>query len=97
MSEILIMNLFLAGSGLVLACLGVCYKSKCKKISLFCGLIEINRDIISELEEDMHGLEMPSTTIDLKPHKENHDNHDEISERFRQVINSHEQNFSAPH
>ena len=33
MSEILIMNLFLAGSGLVLACLGVCYKSKCKKIS----------------------------------------------------------------
>ena len=32
-SEILIMNLFLAGSGLVLACLGVCYKRQCKKIS----------------------------------------------------------------
>ena len=97
MSEILIMNLFLAGSGLVLACLGVCYKSKCKKISLLCGLITIDREISAELEEDLSGLEMPKTTFEMpKPHKENHEN-DEITERFRQVINSHEQNFSAPH
>ena len=65
-SEIFLFNLALAFSALGLACLGVCYKSKCKNINMCYGAIVIDRDISAEVEEDKAGLEMPATTFNMQ-------------------------------
>jgi hypothetical protein len=45
----------ITSSGIILACLALCYKSKCKMIKLPCG-IEIQRDI--EAEEELDEIEL---------------------------------------
>jgi hypothetical protein len=53
-SEIFWNSVLITASGIVLACLALCYKSKCKNIKL-CGL-EIERDI--EAEEQIDEIEL---------------------------------------
>lgn len=53
-SEIFWNSLLITSSGIVLACLALCYKSKCKKIDL--GCVQIERDI--EAEEQIDELEL---------------------------------------
>ena len=50
-SEIFWTGLYTAMLGLVLSIVAVCYKSKCKTIK--CGPLEIERDIETELKEDI--------------------------------------------
>ena len=51
-SEIFWTGFVTTSSAIVLACLGACYKSKCSRISLCCGLITLKRDVSIELQED---------------------------------------------
>jgi len=39
--------------GFILALFAIAYKSKCDKVSLCCGAIEIHRAVDIELQEDM--------------------------------------------
>jgi hypothetical protein len=54
LSEVFLSSVLTTGSGLILACLGVAYKSKCKNVNLCCGLIVLERSISVELIEDTH-------------------------------------------
>jgi hypothetical protein len=54
LSEVFLSSVLTTASGLVLACLGVAYKSKCKHVNLCCGLIVLKRSISAELIEDTH-------------------------------------------
>ena len=51
LSEVFYSLVLSTGSALVLACIGISYKSKCKNIKL-CGLVEIERDVEIEYKED---------------------------------------------
>lgn len=56
LSEVFYMSLITTGAGLCAGSLATCYKSKCQKISLCCGLFVIDRDISAEIND--HRLEM---------------------------------------
>lgn len=51
LSEVFYSLVLSTGSALILACIGISYKSKCKNIKL-CGIVEIERDIEIEFKED---------------------------------------------
>lgn len=51
LSEIFYTFLITTSSGLLLALLTLFYKSKCRTVN-FCGLIKIERDVITEQKED---------------------------------------------
>ena len=51
LSEVFYSLVLSTGSALVLACIGISYKSKCKNIKL-CGIVEIERDVEIEYKED---------------------------------------------
>jgi hypothetical protein len=61
LSEVFLSSVLTTASGLVLACLGVAYKSKCKHVNLCCGLIVLKRSISAELIEDTHM--QPNTAV----------------------------------
>ena len=67
-SELFYTNIFLALCALILACLGICYRSKCVKINLCWGGIQIHRQISAELELDENpDIELPETDFTI-PH-----------------------------
>lgn len=51
LSEVFYSLVLSTGSALILACLTLSYRSKCKNIKL-CGIVEIERDIEIEFKED---------------------------------------------
>ena len=51
LSEVFYSLVLSTGSALILACIGISYKSKCKNIKL-CGIVEIERDVEIEYKED---------------------------------------------
>lgn len=53
-SEIFWNSVLITSSGIVLACLALCYKSKCKNVKL--GCLQIERDI--EAEEQIDEIEL---------------------------------------
>lgn len=57
LSEIFYSNLVTICSGIILAVVAVCYKSKCRNINCCYGLIQIDRDVIAEehIDEHEHG------------------------------------------
>jgi hypothetical protein len=69
LSEVFLSSVLTTASGLVLACLGVAYKSKCKHVNLCCGLIVLKRSISTELIEDTH-LQPNNTVQDSYTHTE---------------------------
>ena len=71
-SELFWTNIFLAFCALVVACLGVCYRSKCIRISLCWKCIDIQRDIENEIHNDDH-IEMPTTEMHIP--NDNSDEH----------------------
>jgi len=54
LSEIFYSNLITICSGLILAIIGVAYKSKCRSINCCFGLIQIDRDVEGEEKLDAH-------------------------------------------
>jgi hypothetical protein len=52
LSEVFYSLVLSTGSALVLACIGISYKSKCKNIKLCGGIVEIERDVEIEYKED---------------------------------------------
>jgi hypothetical protein len=54
LSEIFYSNLVTICSGIMLAVVAVCYKSKCRNINCCYGLIQIDRDVIAEEHIDEH-------------------------------------------
>jgi len=54
LSEIFFSNLVTICSGIILATIAVCYKSKCRNIACCYGLIQIDRDVIAEEHIDEH-------------------------------------------
>jgi hypothetical protein len=57
LSEIFYSNLVTICSGIILAVVAVCYKSKCRNITCCYGLIHIDRDVVAEehIDEHEHG------------------------------------------
>ena len=49
--------------GFLLALAGLAFKSKCKNVKL-CGICEIQRDIESEINLEMHERENPRQSLD---------------------------------
>ena len=64
MSEVFWSGFIATASGLLLAILAVCYKSKCKTIRLCMGCVEVERDV--ELEERYDEREMEMKTGEAK-------------------------------
>ena len=61
-SEIFYTSLISTLSGIFLAILAACYKSKCSDVSLCFGLIELKRNIEIEFKEDMRAVDSPRNT-----------------------------------
>ena len=77
-SELFYTNLFLGFSGLILALGALFYRSKCDKVNICCGLIQIHRNIDKELENDAR-IELPDTHMpDVGLDIENHNRHGSI-------------------
>ena len=74
LSELFYSNLVIGVSGLILALAAIFYRSKCDKVNICCGLIQIHRNIESELQNDAH-IEMPDAHI---PDLENNTRHGSI-------------------
>ena len=74
LSELFYTNLFIGFSGMVLGCGALFYRSKCDKVRICCGLIEVHRNIESELQNDAH-IEMPDVHL---PDIENNNRHGSI-------------------
>lgn len=58
LSEIFYSNLVTICSGIILAMVAVCYKSKCSNINCCYGLIEIDRNVAIEEEIDEHNADI---------------------------------------
>ena len=56
-SEIFWSSVVTTASGILLACLAACYKSKCSKVSLCFGLINLKRDTSIEMVEDLKEMD----------------------------------------
>jgi hypothetical protein len=54
LSEIFYSNVVTICSGIILAVVAVCYKSKCRNVNCCFGLIQIDRDVIAEEHIDEH-------------------------------------------
>jgi hypothetical protein len=59
-SEIFWSSVVTTASGIVLALLAACYKSKCRTVSLFCGALELTRDVDIEMQEDKIAMGLKS-------------------------------------
>ena len=71
LSELFYSNLVIGVSGLILALGALFYRSQCDKVNICCGLIQIHRNIESEIEND-RTHELPDTHLDI----ENNTRHD---------------------
>ena len=65
LSELFYSNLVIGISGLILALGALFYRSKCDKVNICCGLIQIHRNIESEIEND-RTHDLPDGHIDLE-------------------------------
>jgi len=65
LSELFYNNLVIGGSALLLALGALFYRSKCDKVNVCFGCIQIHRNIEKEVENDEH-IEMPQTSLDLE-------------------------------
>jgi len=61
-SEIFYTSLISTLSGIFLAILAACYKSKCSDVSLCYGLIELKRNVNIEMVEDMRPADNTNNT-----------------------------------
>jgi hypothetical protein len=66
-SEIFWSSVVTTASGILLACLAACYKSKCSNVSLCFGMINLKREVNIELQEDLK--EMDNTLRKLEEQK----------------------------
>ncbi len=57
MSEVFYTFLITTLGGLIVLCLKLCYKSKCKSIKI-CGFIDIDRDVKGEEINDLREIEI---------------------------------------
>ena len=71
LSELFYSNLVIGISGLILALGALFYRSKCDKVNICCGLIQIHRNIESELQNDAH-IDLPDGHIDLENNNTRH-------------------------
>jgi hypothetical protein len=56
-SEIFWSSVVTTASGILLACLAACYKSKCSNINLCFGMINLKRDTSIEMVEDLKEMD----------------------------------------
>ena len=59
MSEAFWGGLYTFTGGFILAVLAIAYKSKCDKIVLCWGMVDINRNVDIELQEDLRQIPQP--------------------------------------
>ena len=69
-SEIFWSSVVTTASGILLACLAACYKSKCSKVSLCFGLINQKRDTSIELQEDLKEMDNTLKKLEENSHTE---------------------------
>ena len=67
-SEIFWSSVVTTSSGILLACLAACYKSKCSNVSLCFGMINLKREVNIEMVEDLK--EMDNTIRKLEENRE---------------------------
>ena len=51
-SEIFLFNLLIAFMALIASIIAICYKSKCEKVNVCCGVLKFERSISAEVELD---------------------------------------------
>jgi len=68
-SEIFYTSLISTLSGIFLAILAACYKSKCSDVSLCFGLIQLKRNINVELIEDMRTTDIATSRENTTPQR----------------------------
>ena len=56
-SEIFWSSVVTTASGVLLACLAACYKSKCSNVSLCFGMINLKREVNIEMVEDLKEMD----------------------------------------
>ena len=67
-SEIFWSSVVTTASGILLACLAACYKSKCSNVSLCFGMINLKREVNIEMVEDLK--EMDNTIRKMEENRE---------------------------
>jgi hypothetical protein len=72
LSEVFYMAVLSTGSGVLLAVLGLLYKSKCEDVSCCFGFVKIHRNIDSEVLEDMQQHTSVTSTHEFNNGNETH-------------------------